>query len=270
MKSKKMRGIDSASGFGDLYAAVSAGKPSKPSRLLKILIVIAVTLASLTIYYYPTLELAWRIANPQKRELPIASILVAETSTTAKSYETRLQKQLDLEPLRENFEPQQYASYCGVASSVIVLRALGNKEVTQDNFFTENTKSIHKKYDTFFGGMTLQQLGGLLRAHAATTKVFHASDSSVSEFRQLATKNLEEKKNFVLINYLRKEIQQESGGHISPLAAYDSQSDRFLVLDVAQHKYPPVWVKTEDLFRSMNTTDSDSGKTRGFVLVERR
>ena len=249
---------------------MSAGKPSRPSRLVQTFVVIAVALTGLTMYYFPTLELVWRIANPQKKDLPIASILVADTSTTAKSYEERLTQQLDLEPLRKNFQPQQYASYCGVASSVIVLRALGKKDVTQDNFFTEKTKSIHARYDTFFGGMTLEQLGGLLRAHTVSAKVFHAEDSSVDEFRQLAMKNLTEKDNFVLINYLRKEIQQESGGHISPLAAYDEKSDRFLVLDVAEHKYPPVWVKTSALFKSMNTTDSDSGRTRGFVLVDNR
>ena len=54
---------------------------------------------------------------------------------------------------------------------------------------------------------------------------------------------------FVIINYLRKAIGQEKGGHISPLAAFDAESDRFLILDVARYKYPPVWVKTAELFR---------------------
>jgi hypothetical protein len=63
-------------------------------------------------------------------------------------------------------------------------------------------------------------------------------------------------------------LGQEIGGHISPLAAYDAKSDRFLVLDVARYKYPPVWVRTADLFGAMNTVDKDNnGKTRGFVLV---
>ena len=61
---------------------------------------------------------------------------------------------------------------------------------------------------------------------------------------------------------------QEKGGHISPLAAYNSKADRFLILDVARYKYPPVWVSTSDLFAAMNTTDSDNdNKTRGFVVV---
>ena len=75
---------------------------------------------------------------------------------------------------------------------------------------------------------------------------------------------------YVIINYLRKAIGQEKGGHISPLAAYDVETDRFLILDVARYKYPPVWVKASELFDSMNTQDSDNeNKTRGFVLISK-
>jgi Phytochelatin synthase len=78
---------------------------------------------------------------------------------------------------------------------------------------------------------------------------------------------LKEPNNFVLVNYLRKAMGQETGGHISPLAAYSEKTDRFLILDVSRYKYPPVWVKASDLWNSMNTVDTDSGKTRGFVVV---
>ena len=74
----------------------------------------------------------------------------------------------------------------------------------------------------------------------------------------------------MIVNYLRKAIGQERGGHISPLAAYDAETDRFLMLDVARYKYPPVWVEAEDLFAAMNTTDADNqNRTRGYVLVRK-
>ena len=64
---------------------------------------------------------------------------------------------------------------------------------------------------------------------------------------------------------------QQTGGHISPLAAYDAEQDRFLILDVARYKYPPVWVTAEDLFNAMNTTDSDNeNRTRGYVLITKK
>ena len=84
----------------------------------------------------------------------------------------------------------------------------------------------------------------------------------------MASWYLGEPGHFVIVNYLRKALGQEVGGHISPLAAYDAKSDRFLLLDVARYKYPPVWVKTSDIFDAMNTSDAaNDGKSRGYVLV---
>jgi hypothetical protein len=61
---------------------------------------------------------------------------------------------------------------------------------------------------------------------------------------------------------------QGRGAHISPLAAYDADTDRFLILDVSRYKYPPVWVVAAELFAAMNTTDTDNqDRTRGFVLL---
>ena len=99
-------------------------------------------------------------------------------------------------------------------------------------------------------------------------EVHHASESSVDEFRKLARAYLGEAGHFVIVNYLRKALGEQTGGHISPLAAYDAKADRFLILDVARYKYPPVWVKTADMFAAMNTPDAaNDNKTRGFVLV---
>jgi hypothetical protein len=75
---------------------------------------------------------------------------------------------------------------------------------------------------------------------------------------------------YVIVNFLRSAIGEEKFGHISPLAAYDADTDRFLLLDVARYKYPPVWVSAAELFAAMNTTDSDNdNRTRGFVIVTR-
>jgi hypothetical protein len=67
------------------------------------------------------------------------------------------------------------------------------------------------------------------------------------------------------LNFLRTPLGELGGGHMSPLAAYEPRSDRFLLLDVSRYKYPPVWVTTAVLFESMNTVDSDAGASRGCV-----
>ena len=92
----------------------------------------------------------------------------------------------------------------------------------------------------------------------------------MEEFRAVAQNYLSQEDHFVIVNYLRKSIGQEKGGHISPLAAYDVETDRFLILDVSRYKYPPVWVTAPELFAAMNTTDADNqNRTRGFVLVQK-
>jgi hypothetical protein len=120
-------------------------------------------------------------------------------------------------------------------------------------------------------GITLDQLGGLLAVQPVAVSVHHAADSNVETFRNEAREALAAPGRFVIVNYLRKAIGQKKGGHISPLAAFDAESDRFLILDVARYKYPPVWVKTVELFAAMNTQDSDNeNKTRSYVLVAKK
>ncbi len=48
-----------------------------------------------------------------------------------------------------------------------------------------------------------------------------------------------------------------------------------LVMDVARYKYPPVWVRTEDLFNAIHTHNIEvvnhvrtEGKYRGYTTVE--
>jgi len=187
----------------------------------------------------------------------------------------------DFFPLSMQFVTQNNQAYCGVASIVMVLNGLQipapevpqykpYRVFTQENFFSnENTKKVLTSEVVSRQGMTLDQLGGLLASYGVKVNIYHAADTSLEQFRRLVAENLKQPKNFVVVNYLRKEIGQEKGGHISPLAAYNEQTDRFLILDVSRYKYPPVWVKTTDLWKAMATTDSASGKTRGFVFVSK-
>ncbi|MBD2566576.1 phytochelatin synthase family protein [Anabaena lutea] len=188
----------------------------------------------------------------------------------------------DFFPLSMQFVTQDNLAYCGVASIVMVLNSLKIpapetpeyrefKVFTQDNFFSnEKTQQVIEQKKVAWSGMNLQQLGGLLSSYdGVKVQVYYGSNSSLEEFRKLAAENLKQPNNFVLVNYLRKEIGQERGGHISPLAAYNEVTDRFLIMDVSRYKYPPVWVKTADLWKAMSTVDVASGKTRGFVFVSK-
>lgn len=182
-------------------------------------------------------------------------------------------------PLVDNFLTQKTQTYCGVASMVMIFNAmqLPAPEVpeyapfrtfTQDNVLDVRTEAILPRDVILKQGITLDQMGALLAVQPVEAEVRHASGSSLDAFRSEASAYLAKPGHFVLINYLRNKIGQEKGGHFSPLAAYDRDSDRFLILDVARYKYPPVWVKAEEIFSAMNTFDSDNeGRSRGYVLI---
>ncbi|MEA5508793.1 phytochelatin synthase family protein [Crocosphaera sp. UHCC 0190] len=211
--------------------------------------------------------------------LPLNSNLINFNSTPGETFLIESNARQDYIPLSLQFETQENLAYCGVASIVMVLNALSipapkapewrtYHRFTQQNLFDNSkTQAVMTSEMVAQGGMTLQQLGELLASYPINVNVYYGSDVSLQEFRQRIIDNLKQPNNFVLINYLRHTIGQEKGGHISPIAAYHKESDRFLILDVSRYKYPPVWVKAEDLWKAINTIDSASNKTRGFVLV---
>ena len=182
-------------------------------------------------------------------------------------------------PISVAFETQKNQAYCGVASMVMVLNAIGAPAptsaeyqpyafFTQDNVLDGATEAVLPRAVLMRQGMTLDQLGRLLGLHPVSVEVHHVASGGLDAFRSAAGAALALKGHFVIVNYLRRAIGQERGGHISPLAAYDAKADRFLILDVARYKYPPVWVTASDLFDAMNTADADNDdKTRGYVIV---
>jgi hypothetical protein len=182
-------------------------------------------------------------------------------------------------PLSVHFLTQKNQAYCGVASMVMVLNAMGVKAppaagyepfatFTQDNLLNQRTEAILPQQTLLKQGMTLTELGRILSSYEVAVAVTHADDEGLERFRSTAAKQLSTPGGYVLANYLRRTIGQETGGHISPLAAYDAKSDRFLILDVSRYKYPPVWVTAPELYAAMNTVDRDNeGRRRGYVLV---
>lgn len=211
--------------------------------------------------------------------LTLSPKLIGFTTPEGEKLLVESRSRQDFFPLSTQFVTQNNQAYCGVASIVMVLNGLGIPApeapeykpyhvFTQENFFSNPaTRKVITPEVVSRMGMTLDQMGQLLASYGVKVQVYHAANTNLENFRKQVAENLKQPGNFVLVNYLRKEIGQEKGGHISPLAAYNEQTDRFLILDVSRYKYPPVWVKTTDLWKAMNTRDSVSGKTRGFVLV---
>ncbi len=197
--------------------------------------------------------------------------LISSTSEKGQKLLSESKFSADYSSLQENFVSQSRRTFCGVASSVIALNYLRNNLpiVNQKTIFNQKTRKVIHPFKVALGGMTLAQLNNILQAHQLKTKLVYADDIDIREFRSLGQKNLTNPDDLMLVNYQRKALKQNGGGHISPIAAYHQKSDRFLILDVATYKYPPVWVRTEELWQGMNTVDKISNLSRGFIIVQK-
>ena len=93
--------------------------------------------------------------------------------------------------------------------------------------------------------------------------------NSAASFRKLARRTLAQPQHYVLVNFSRATLSDDNsgGGHFSPLAAYNDKADDLLLMDVARYKYPPFWVDADLLWQAMATTDTTSGRHRGFIVV---
>ena len=218
----------------------------------------------------------------QADSLPLPANLISSSSAEGEDLLIGADAREAYFTLAENYLTQQTQSFCGVASMVMVFNAMQlpapevpeyapYRTFTQDNVFNVSTEAILPRETILKQGITLDQMGALVAVQPVDAMVRHASDTSLDAFRSEASSYLAQPGHFVLANYFRNALGQQKGGHFSPIAAYDKESDRFLILDVARYKYPPVWVKAEELFAAMNTKDSDNDdKSRGYVLISRK
>jgi hypothetical protein len=178
------------------------------------------------------------------------------------------------------FISQRIDTFCSVASSVMVLNALGvpspvlrmtypYNRFDEETFFTRGVLERQRVRDVAGDGLYLAELADMLKAFDLTIDEYHVDNLSTNEFRQLAVAALKSVDRYVVVNFSRDRVTQEGGGHFSPLAAYDAKSDRFLVLDTARYKYPPFWVRAEDLWAAMDTVDEAAKAKRGFLIIGR-
>ena len=195
-----------------------------------------------------------------EREGGLQAALVEWASSESVERLSRSSHKADFFPLSNHFISQDNSIFCGPVSSAIVLNALrlGKREqlprdrssiaedemawlwpdadpfygkYTPNNVLTERTKTRFEvlgkpilvdgetKRDY---GLQLRQLAQVLRSHGleVVTRVV-GPGADVSVIRREIAANLAAGEDFVLVNYARRALGQEGGGHISPLGAYD-------------------------------------------------
>ncbi len=208
----------------------------------------------------------WRLSHPVRAELPLPADAIAAETPEGQRLLAEAEGAADHAGLVAAFAPQEKLSWCGVASAVTVLGARG-ASIDQEGLFTPEASAVRSWWRVTFGGMPLADLGGLLRAHGAEVSVVHADAPTADGLREAVARNLATGGDWLIVNYDREAVGEAGGGHISPLAAWDADSDRVLLLDTAAHKYPPHWVPLERLYEAMRGVDGESGLPRGWVEV---
>ncbi|MEW6314532.1 MAG: phytochelatin synthase family protein [Pseudomonadota bacterium] len=241
-------------------------------------------------------------ANPPPRQ----NGLVTFSSDEGIARLARATAKADFALLANQFEAQSNALFCGPTTAAIVLNALHSLDkdmprdrsrlhaedlrhlpngfdpamprYTQDNVITKGKKTraqILGEPVTLQGkavqdfGYQLRQFDELLRAHGLVTRLRVVDDKlSVEQIRADLVENLQHRDDYVIVNYKRDVVGQQGGGHISPLGAYDAESDSFLVLDVNPAAAGWVWMPVATLIRGMRTFDTL--ENRGYILVEAR
>ena len=185
-------------------------------------------------------------------------------------------------PLSESFQTQADPSYCGLGSLTMVLNAmlLDPQRVWKGvwrwfdevNILTCCTTHDHVKTS----GITLAEVDCLAKCSGADSQIKYASVISENEFREdiiscCFDNNIGDESHtklvYCLVSYSRSKLNQTGQGHFSPIGGYHKPSDMVLIMDVARFKYPPHWVPLADLYQAMLDIDSESSKSRGYLLL---
>ncbi|MFT6077370.1 MAG: hypothetical protein ACJATU_000570 [Rickettsiales bacterium] len=136
------------------------------------------------------------------------------------------------------------------------------KNITPDN------ENYAKNFDP---GLTLLELKKILtKSYGLKGKSVYVKNSNkktVDKFRKLVKKITSDECRFLIINFHGSVLNLKTGGHISPIVAFDEDSDSVLVLDVAGHKNGWYWANISDVVKAMNTKDGK--KYRGYLIVSK-
>lgn len=185
--------------------------------------------------------------------------------------------------LSETFSTQAHPSFCALGSLSMALNALlvDPNRVWQGvwRWFDESMLDCCQSLDvTRLKGLTLACLACVAHCNSADVTLRYGPSVTEEEFRndiKRATSKgpdrddgISSEFTVMIVAYNRQKLGQSGSGHFSPIGAYEEESDRVLIMDVARFKYPPHWVYVKDLYLALQDIDTESNKPRGYVLLK--
>lgn len=189
-------------------------------------------------------------------------------------------------------ETQRHPAYCGLASAAVILRSFHMpidqlqvldplRQNTPSDFFDTFGLGIldlrflpasikyHIARFLIYDGVSMAGLNSLFRLHGLQSTTIYYPQSSITTFREEFQRALSPGSNRrVLVSLHRGKLGQRGMGHFSAIAGYDKQTDRCLLLEVNQKRYPSAWVSVPQLWKALST-ETLQGKPRGYLVVQR-
>lgn len=177
--------------------------------------------------------------------------------------------------LAEQFHTQSDPAFCGLGSLVVALNALeidpGRIWKGPWRWYSEELLDCCLPLEEVRSkGVTLEELACLARCNGALAHPRHADATDANALREAIIHAATSPRGPIMIAaYTRRVLGQTGDGHFSPVAGYHRGRDLVLILDVARFKYPPHWIPLTLLHEAMQPTDPASGRSRGWILLER-
>ncbi|KAJ3026452.1 UNVERIFIED_CONTAM: hypothetical protein HDU68_005627 [Siphonaria sp. JEL0065] len=184
--------------------------------------------------------------------------------------------------LSGNLTHQSEPAYCGLGSLAIVLNAL---EVDPNRpwkgawrWYDETLLDCCHSLDTIKQkGITFDEFASLAGCNSLNVQpkriqsTCHSLVSKAEFIEDLkrVTKDQSGETQMV-VSFSRKMLDQTGDGHFSPVGCFHEESGMVLVLDVARFKYPSYFVHVDVLYEAMKPVDKETGKSRGYFVLEKK
>lgn len=204
---------------------------------------------------------------------------------TCIAFNSKLGRQLFLEALHDKymeayfllsiqFLTQSEPAFCGIASLCMVLNALEIDPVRQwkgvwrwwDESMLDCCRPLEQVKER---GITLPELACVARCNGLDVQLKLAQNISCNEFENDIRYATSTPGVILVVSYSRAALGQTGNGHFSPAGGFHASSKQVLVMDVARFKYPPSWVSLDMLWEALLPKDVETGKSRGYLILQR-
>ena len=180
----------------------------------------------------------------------------------------------------------QFTSMCGPTSGSVVLNAIKSPHVPtcaqalravnqfsilerigkgRDQVLGQRPSWCEGMVPVMSRGVQLGQLNQAMRTFGLESTMRTADPTArTDELRGALIRAVTTPGRYVIVNFDRASLEQPGRGHMSPLGAYDKQTDSVLMMDVNSN-YNFYWIPVDALIGAMRTRDAN--QWRGFLEI---